>query len=208
MRLHLPTALLFMSLIGSSLGCGSELDAESTTPEPEASTPSDMTQQAPVNPAHEEEVGTLEQYLNSGCRDIYFEWPVDAFDRTTGEPITGWSDIYISTREDTIYLTIGQPNCVANNVVRVNLEKAPHITWWKGIHAYRGDGSFYAEIGLQDGHNGPISMDVNLGGENGSAWALKMLKAKMFGIHTGMYCVQDLSRFRGRELTFRWTRDQ
>ena len=37
--------------------------------------------------------------------------------------------------------------------------------------------------------------------------ALKFLKAKMFGIHTGMYCVENLAPWGGRTLYFTWNRD-
>lgn len=106
------------------------------------------------------------------------------------------------SREDTINLTraVG-PDPTG---VSIRLETAPNITWWKAIELIRSDHSVARFAETQDANHGPVSLAA--AASEITSLRLRLSKAKLFGIHTGMYEL-DLASHVGRELHLNWVRD-
>jgi hypothetical protein len=107
------------------------------------------------------------------------------------------------SREDTISVTIS-PAASPDDVEFV-LETAPEVTWWKAIELRSADGAMTAQRETQDSDHGPHSFSAHADDLVGSR--LTLAKAKIFGIHTGMYELQNLSGQRGSRIHFLWQRD-
>lgn len=94
-------------------------------------------------------------------------------------------------------------------MTEIVLELAPHKTWWKGIQVQDGGGALVTEIGVQDDDKArsvrvPSQVLVDPGGY------LVFMKAKAFGVHTGMYrlnCGGLADELRGRRAHFYWYAD-
>jgi hypothetical protein len=99
---------------------------------------------------------------------------------------------------------IGDPN-----MTEVVLELAPHKTWWKGIQVQDGTGAYVDEIGVQD-NNKVASLTVASQILVDPGGYLLFMKAKAFGVHTGMYrlnCGGLGEQLRGRRAHFYWYAD-
>jgi hypothetical protein len=95
------------------------------------------------------------------------------------------------------------------NATEIVLELAPHKTWWKGIQIQDGSGAYVDEIGVQD-NNKIASVRVSSQILVDPGGYLLFLKAKAFGIHTGMYrlnCGGLADQLRGRRAQFYWYAD-
>lgn len=106
--------------------------------------------------------------------------------------------------EDTISVTIG--NSGNADTVLFLLETTANITWWKAIELRSASGADLNQRETHDADHGPngyVMMADDLVGAR-----LTLAKAKIFGIHTDMYELQNLSALRGKSVTFLWQRDQ
>lgn len=94
------------------------------------------------------------------------------------------------------------------NEIEIVLELAPHKTWWKGIQLQDDNGSFIAEIGVQD-RTKVASTRVMAQQLLSPGGYLVFMKAKMFGIHTGMYrlATGGLNQLKGQQVHFYWFAD-
>jgi hypothetical protein len=118
-----------------------------------------------------------------------------------------YSHVLVDNHEDVI--VYGERNDMPYGEIRIVLESAPRVTWWKGAevsHAFIG---IVGSTFTQDWNHGPNSTVIRVDAYryNPSLLAIKLLKAKMFGIHTGMYCIFNLSAKRGKTLHFYWSWD-
>lgn len=109
------------------------------------------------------------------------------------------------SQEDEIFLE-RTPGAVDPGFVEIVLRTENHITWWKGIRVWVRDGGEGA-IETLNAYHGPavlrIGVDLLAGGR------LELQKAKLLGVHTGMYEL-DLGAIAGRAGTrfaFTWVRD-
>lgn len=83
---------------------------------------------------------------------------------------------------------------------------APNITWWKEIQVISPQGRRIASLAAQDDDHGPKSTVLRVAEVRGAK--LTFHKAKIFGIHTGMYELPpDLDSKAGHRLTFTWLTD-
>lgn len=106
--------------------------------------------------------------------------------------------------EDTISLTLGR---AANpGEVEFILETASNVTWWKALELRSRAGQMVSQVETQDANHGPRRFTVPADALVGAR--LTLAKAKLFGIHTGMYELQNLSPYRGRSFHFLWQRDE
>jgi hypothetical protein len=95
------------------------------------------------------------------------------------------------------------------NMTEIGLELAPHKRWWKGIQVQDGSGAYVDEIGVEGDSKSarvrvPSQILVDPGG------FILFLKAKAFGIHTGMYrlnCGGLSEQLRGRRVDLYWYAD-
>jgi hypothetical protein len=195
LKLTVSTASAAFTLCALLTGCGPEL-TESGVPD----APSEVT------PEQDSTLGTQEQALNPGCRDMAIGWP--AFSRDSyGNVVNGWAGNIIQSAEDRVFFSYSNYGTVGPNTVRLVLGANSNITWWKGLEAIRPDGGVYPQsLQTYESNRGYYSMDIDVS-DRPNQWALKFLKAKMFGIHTGMYCIESLAAWRGRTLYFTWTYD-
>jgi hypothetical protein len=94
------------------------------------------------------------------------------------------------------------------NAVEFVIETAPNITWWKGLELRVpfGSGELLDVRETQDNNHGPHAFARPADELVGSRLVLS--KAKLFGVHTGMYELYNLSAQRGRRLHFLWQRDE
>jgi hypothetical protein len=92
--------------------------------------------------------------------------------------------------------------------IEIVLELAPHKTWWKGIQLQDDNGAFIAEIGVQD-RTKTASVRVRADQLLSPGGYLVFMKAKMFGVHTGMYrlATGGLEQLRGHRAHFFWYAD-
>ncbi len=118
------------------------------------------------------------------------------------EPIQ-WSNFPNLSVEDTVSLEItadgGGPQ------VELELETSPSVTWWKALEVRSVSDELLARVEMQDSDHGPRS--VTLDGALLRGARLVLAKAKIFGIHTGMYELRDLDAHLGQRLHFLWQRD-
>lgn len=125
-----------------------------------------------------------------------------------GFPIHPW--VGIRSSEDTIDYgeTYGRDS--RTNQIRIELSSAPHVTWWKSIEVLDAENNVMDSVSTEGRSLGPTVMIIPVrgrGGRNPSTLKLKFLKAKAFGVHTGMYTLCNLSGQVGKTLYFRWSRD-
>lgn len=119
------------------------------------------------------------------------------------DPITLGSFPDLSV-EDTISLTRSSSGSAED--AEFILESGPGITWWKGIAIYSATGALLGRASTQDATT--VSDVVRVPGALLPGAKLVFAKAKMFGVHTGMYEMIDLAAHRGRRLHFLWQRDE
>ncbi|XXF76292.1 hypothetical protein P2318_24980 [Myxococcaceae bacterium GXIMD 01537] len=107
---------------------------------------------------------------------------------------------------DTIQVTEQRGACPPDRI-RITLTLGQGITWWKGLMLCRRDRSgTQALIDLQDNNR---TATVEVRPEDLRTNDLVLGKAKVFGIHTNMYCVEDasISMRGGNAYTFTWVKD-
>lgn len=107
---------------------------------------------------------------------------------------------------DTLQVSEQRGACPPDRV-RVTLALGQGITWWKGLTLCRRDRSGNRElIGLQD-NNRTATVEVRVEDLRSNDFVLG--KAKVFGVHTNMYCVEDanVSMRGGNAYTFTWVKD-
>lgn len=113
------------------------------------------------------------------------------------------SDFPNLSREDTISPELGIAGDPAN--VDFILQTDPPVTWWKAIELRSRSGAMIGQRETQDSNHGPLTLSVPAASLVGAR--LTLAKAKLFGIHTGMYELQNLSALRGTSVKFLWQRD-
>jgi hypothetical protein len=90
--------------------------------------------------------------------------------------------------------------------LEIQLYTAPDITWWKSVQIRNAADEILLMIETQDQVHAtdPKGIDVsNLGGAR-----ISFHKAKMFGVHTGMYILPpDLTTRGGTRIVFGWDED-
>lgn len=92
--------------------------------------------------------------------------------------------------------------------IEIVLELAPHKTWWKGVQLQDDNGGFITEIGVQD-RNKVASVRIRADQLLDPGGYLVFMKAKLFGVHTGMYRLGTggLEQLRGKRVHFFWYAD-
>ncbi|MEU4689379.1 hypothetical protein [Actinoplanes sp. NPDC023714] len=89
------------------------------------------------------------------------------------------------------------------------LELAPHKTWWKGLQVQDDNGSFITEIGVQD-RTKVATTRIRSQQLLQPGGYLVFMKAKAFGIHTGMYRLATgglTGQLKGQRVHFYWYAD-
>ena len=114
--------------------------------------------------------------------------------------LTNFPDLSV---EDTVSLAIS-PGSDPSGVELV-LESDPSVTWWKAIELHAPDDRIIRQVETQDANHGPNTVIASAADLRGAR--LVLAKAKVFGIHTGMYELRDLDRQAGNRLDFLWQRD-
>jgi hypothetical protein len=94
---------------------------------------------------------------------------------------------------------------------RVQLRTSFDIEWWKGIFLYRGDWVIGASETERYDRVGSIIDIETPTSETIDIYQLELAKAKMFGIHTGVYRlpVEDINggAINSKLIVFTWLRD-
>ncbi len=90
--------------------------------------------------------------------------------------------------------------------VRVRLELGAGINWWKQVELTDFDYNRMAHVEAHDGDRSAECVAQIWPPANG-ARRLLLAKAKMFGVHTGVYELTDLAFLKGKALTLRWVED-
>ncbi len=98
------------------------------------------------------------------------------------------------------------PNQSAAGSITFELEASPNVTWWKGL-AYIASGKLQDEAWTQAGSQSRDSLTVTTSQIQPSD-QIELKKAKIFGVHTGMYLLTDPTRFPdASKVVFAWTQD-
>lgn len=89
------------------------------------------------------------------------------------------------------------------NALEIGLQIAPHLTWWKGIEVLDDNGAVITSIQVEGARKAAsMSVDPSLIDRVGS---LLFLKAKAFGVRTGMYRLPTAGlTLRGQFTSFSW----
>jgi hypothetical protein len=97
---------------------------------------------------------------------------------------------------------------IGPNSVEFALEVAPTITWWKGLKIYDRQDDMISLLATQDDDKGPKASGPLPLDHFGPHIEIEFLKAKGFGVHTGVGRVPfALSDLRGFRTTFYWESD-
>lgn len=89
--------------------------------------------------------------------------------------------------------------------IRVVLQTESNITWWKSVELQNQNGRLLSAAETQDNIHGPVTAAVKV--LEGDSPRLILFKAGLFGVHTQMYCVGDLTLLPGYTTTFTWLKD-
>jgi hypothetical protein len=108
--------------------------------------------------------------------------------------------------EDEIFLD-EEPGLVDSGFVEIGLGTEAAITWWKGLQAWTAEGNDIGMVAMQDANHGPTFLRIPTALLPGAR--LQLMKAKVFGVHTGMYELQlgDIASHDATRFTFTWMRD-
>jgi hypothetical protein len=85
------------------------------------------------------------------------------------------------------------------------------VTWWKGVLIFDQLSRYFGEIWTQDDdhESDPVRLPAEPDFLNG--WRIELAKAKLFGVHTGMYSLPILAlnggSIRGKRITVTWVTD-
>jgi hypothetical protein len=92
------------------------------------------------------------------------------------------------------------------NLLEVQFNSAPNITWWKSLQIRNAADEILLSLETQDQDHGPIFGSLNASTLEGAR--ISFHKAKMFGVHTGMYQLPpDLTTRGGTRIAFFWDED-
>jgi hypothetical protein len=106
---------------------------------------------------------------------------------------------------DIIDLVI-ESGVVPANTVEFVLEAASNVRWWKALRVPDGLGSSWEIWTQNDTKSGRVSLWSH---QVANGQSLEFKKAKVAGIHTGMYLLGGLDRLAGgSRVTFRWVQDE
>jgi hypothetical protein len=147
-----------------------------------------------------------------GCHDQQIAWPSQSYYNTFATLVDNGEDrILVKQTSD--------PDLRFQSKIRINLETASTITWWKGLTAtysqfvqYGSNDIVVASTSTQDAtHNASTTFDLvkrdfSANGTSDYYYGLQLSKAKFLGIHTGMYCLNLVGKVTST-LTFRWEKD-
>lgn len=117
-----------------------------------------------------------------------------------------WGDLERSQRlQDGDILAITVEEIDDPNSIEFTLKLGGGVNWWKGLEITNGKNrKGLIEASGSNGQAGPLrlSMDeITTGGK------LILLKAKAFGVHTGMYELAYLEQKAGKRVNFLWVSD-
>jgi hypothetical protein len=113
------------------------------------------------------------------------------------------SDFPNLSREDIINFTTGTAG--NPNEVEFQLETAASITSGKALELHSHSDSIIHRVKTQNTNHGPQQFSVPAA--NLLRTRLTLTKAKLLGIHTEMYEIQNLTIYKGRSLQFLWQSD-
>jgi hypothetical protein len=100
-------------------------------------------------------------------------------------------------------------------IIEIRFSVADNISWWKGLEvkaqspAGNESGEVIGVLETHDRNREPPALIFDTMRRNMSQHTIFLLKAKMFGVHTGMYWINSptLETKTGRVLKFRWVAD-
>jgi uncharacterized protein with LGFP repeats len=93
-----------------------------------------------------------------------------------------------------------------NGNVQLTLNSGPGITWWKGVSLWSPTSGDIIETWTLDNHKSNTISISPSSLEPGNI-CLLFKKAKIFGIHTGMYWLGRADRLLGNNVSFTWLQD-
>ncbi|MEV6965115.1 DUF4157 domain-containing protein [Hamadaea sp. NPDC051192] len=108
------------------------------------------------------------------------------------------------SREDSV--TVVQGSASSPAAIEFTLASAPGVTSWKGLRLVSPDGAVVDSTSTGDADHGPTAV-LSLPSNQAGTVRLRLFKAKLFGIHTGMYEL-ELTGQAGNRLDLEWTRDK
>jgi hypothetical protein len=106
--------------------------------------------------------------------------------------------------EDTVSLEITP--AADPTLTEFALETDAAVTWWKALELHGPNDGIIRQVETQDANHGPNTIAASATDLRGAR--LVLAKAKIFGIHAGMYELRDLDEQLGNRLGFIWQRDE
>lgn len=134
-----------------------------------------------------------------GCWERQIFWP-PTLTSTPQYLLNGADTVLVSQKFD-------QPS----NIIKIVLKSETYMGWWKGISVIYG-----ANVIAQTFTEGNIksnSVIFSYDSKYTSYYFLRFEKAKLFGVHTGIYCLRigtglgNNYKWGGSTITFDWTED-
>ena len=126
-------------------------------------------------------------------------------------PTISWSHLIAGTRLSDGDAITASVTPTAGNQLQLALKTGHAVTWWKGIEVIDQNNQKIAFAYTQDQNHGPACTTVTLSGVDGQLARVEFQKAKVFGVHTGMYQIGpdalNNGKLSGVLITFNWTAD-
>lgn len=123
-----------------------------------------------------------------------------------------WSDFWPNSRgelqddHDVIVLTVTR-NVVGVSGVRIAMDRAVNVTWWKGFGLVDAQGQAIGGISGGQDASPVVERDYSMADVKRAA-RLELWKAKFLGVHTHVYSISDLAPLTpGTVIEFRWVQD-
>jgi hypothetical protein len=92
------------------------------------------------------------------------------------------------------------------NLLEIQFNTAPNITWWKSVQIRDANDAVLLCLETQDQNHGPRLQGIDVSMLEGAR--ISFHKAKMFGVHTGMYQLPpDLTTRGGTRIVISWEED-
>jgi hypothetical protein len=112
-----------------------------------------------------------------------------------------WSDLP-NLQQDNVTVQI-DAGMAPKGYIEFQLVLSPHLSWRKALNAWDASGNLLDTCSVQDDNKGPEAFYVPIAILD----KLELVKAKAFGVMTGMYALNDFAGKDGARITFTWNKD-
>jgi hypothetical protein len=121
---------------------------------------------------------------------------------TKGAWILTWDDLRGALPDKDVIEYQEAPG--TQGVLKITLNAGPGIRWWKGIEV---QDERWVPRGTAWTADDTTSSTLLVAADDTTGWRIGFQKAKLFGAHTTMYVINDVTSKMGKDITLTWTWD-